>query len=382
MSCKEANMGDQPWLDRVRERLARRRLPPGYVQRFIEELADHLEDLKGEGMEANASSRLGEPEQLANAAVAAYRRRSFIGRRPLAAFLVFAVSPVIAQYVLFVVFATVLLTIRADHTLNWYENRWILTLTILACSTFLSILYDELATRLGIGRKWTLASCAVLGAFAMLLELGLGVPVMLPVQFAVPFAAGCWAARRKHNRSYPATTFLVFAMSPVASYMLLWFTLALAIATTTRSISLFLVLVYVVPTVMAIVLVCKLARRFSSARKWIFLSCMMLATLVAIPFMPLLLMYVVPTVVTSLLYCRLAERFGSGRKWMFVSCTVLATFAAMESFGLWINVSEDSAGFRIGLVACIVLAQFLVPLAIGWRFMRRRHDRRQLGLAS
>ena len=69
-------MGNQPWLDRVRERLARQALPPAYIRRFTEELSDHLEDLKEESMETDALSRLGEPGQLANAAVAAYRRRS------------------------------------------------------------------------------------------------------------------------------------------------------------------------------------------------------------------------------------------------------------------------------------------------------------------
>jgi hypothetical protein len=39
-------MDNQPWLDSVREQLARRRLPPSYVQRFTEELSDHLEDLR------------------------------------------------------------------------------------------------------------------------------------------------------------------------------------------------------------------------------------------------------------------------------------------------------------------------------------------------
>ena len=54
-------MESQPWLNRVRERLARQLLPPSYVQRFVEELSDHLEDVKEDGMDHNSSSRLGEP---------------------------------------------------------------------------------------------------------------------------------------------------------------------------------------------------------------------------------------------------------------------------------------------------------------------------------
>ena len=66
-------MDDQPWLDRVRQRLAKHVLPPNYVHRFLNELTDHLDDLKEENVEADAISRLGDPEEVAEAAVAAYR---------------------------------------------------------------------------------------------------------------------------------------------------------------------------------------------------------------------------------------------------------------------------------------------------------------------
>ena len=96
-------MESQPWINRVRERLVRQLLPPSYVQRFVEELSDHLEDVKEDGMDHNSSSRLGDPEQVADTAVAAYRRRSFLGRHPVAAFLVFGISPVVSLVVLFFV---------------------------------------------------------------------------------------------------------------------------------------------------------------------------------------------------------------------------------------------------------------------------------------
>ena len=71
-------MANQHWLDEVRTQLAHQALPPTYIKRFMEELSDHFQDLTEDTMstEANVSFRLGEPNQVAKAAVAAYRRRS------------------------------------------------------------------------------------------------------------------------------------------------------------------------------------------------------------------------------------------------------------------------------------------------------------------
>ena len=102
---KEANMANLPWLEEVQKRLYGHGLPPSYVRRFVAELMDHFQDLKEENMGADAVSRLGEPEAVAEAAVTAYRRRSFFARHPVLTFplplLVFAVSPVVSYALLF-----------------------------------------------------------------------------------------------------------------------------------------------------------------------------------------------------------------------------------------------------------------------------------------
>ncbi len=81
---------NQPWLDDLRRQLVRRNLPGKYVQRFIEEAADHLEDLTEETMEEadfDLNTVMGETRHVAEAAVATYRQRSFLGRHPAAALL-------------------------------------------------------------------------------------------------------------------------------------------------------------------------------------------------------------------------------------------------------------------------------------------------------
>lgn len=182
-------MVNLPWLDEVLRRLAKRGLPPNYVQRFAEELSDHLEDFKEENMntEADVYSRLGKPEQVANAAVVAYRRRSFLGRHPTVAFLVFGLSP-IASLVLLASFCMAGLWV-SDEASKWmgvdteqclrnlkrFEPvtsavmPYVLSLLIVVIPSILaSMLYCVLAGRLGIGRKWILVSCVVLAATALM----------------------------------------------------------------------------------------------------------------------------------------------------------------------------------------------------------------------
>ena len=180
-------MANQRWLDEVRERLARQALPPAYIRRFMEELSDHFHDITEEtmGTEANAWSRLGEPNEVAEAAVRAYRRRSFLGRHHAAAFLVFGVSPVVSQIVLFIVSvlgirAVVMIADRvgafSDHgkyvapsprAVDAISYAFDL-IFIVVPSILIGVLYCKLAKRSGIGKKWALISCTVLAAMAML----------------------------------------------------------------------------------------------------------------------------------------------------------------------------------------------------------------------
>ncbi len=334
-------MVNQAWLEEVQRRLTESNLPPTYIQRCIDELDDHLEDITEENMstDTNMSSRLGDPKQVAEAAIVAYRQRSFLGRHPTAAFLVFAISPVISQW--FVLIASKQLLAATVIGRHAFKDYWIASPFIVICSTFVSIFYSELAVWLGIGKKWALASYAVLGAIAMLYEFVVSlhtVTVMLLVQFAVPFAVGWWLAKQKYNHRYAATKFLVFAISPVALYSLV--------------------------TIVVLVLTMPIAQRllwgpgsFIDVR-FGFAACI------------LLLVSVGPTVVVSLLYCKLVRRLGIDWKWAWVACTVLAVYAATQSCRMAGHI------LPAGLTACVILAPFLVPLTIGSWVMRRMSAKR------
>jgi hypothetical protein len=239
-------MANQPWLDEVRTRLADQALPPTYIKRFVEELSDHLEDVTEEtmGPEIDAYSRLGEPKQVAEAAVVAYRRRSFLGRHPTAAFLVFGVSPVVSLLGLFILaYYSVYLFFIANDQLGGNINLrrfepaasvvmpYVLSLcTIAIPSVLASIFYCKLINRFGIGKKWILLSCVVLAVVAAIpccsvklsdlpgesaLMWGAWNPESLGqlsqsivwvcrplqlLQFLVPLATGWWFLRRNSDR--------------------------------------------------------------------------------------------------------------------------------------------------------------------------------------
>jgi hypothetical protein len=246
-------MANQPWLDEVRGQLAKHTLPPAYIGRFMEELSDHFHDITEETMstEANVASRLGEPNQVAEAAVTAYRRRSFLGRHPTAAFFVFVVSPIVSLVALVGLAFTVLsVSLVACEWIGFDIQHFLMGLTrfepaasltlpyVLSLVTVVipcilaSVLYCKLAKRVGIGRNWILVACVMLAATALMpicsvklsdmpgesaLRLGtwnpqsvLGLPHFLVVslckprqllQFVVPLAIGLWFMRRKRETS-------------------------------------------------------------------------------------------------------------------------------------------------------------------------------------
>jgi hypothetical protein len=229
-----------PWFDEVAERLIARHLPPGYVQRFVRELADHFEDLKEEtmGLEAEALTRLGEPRHVAAAAIKAYGRRNLLARHSALKFLVFAVSPILSLIVLAIAGLFVLLALARG--LGYVDSSgthvgdvvkallpYILTaMTIVIPAAVLTGLYFSLARRLGIGRRWMLASCLVLSVLAGLamcdvtlselpgqsrltygLGIGFGTADLLRMGKALaPLGLGLWLLRRSRPQELGVIT--------------------------------------------------------------------------------------------------------------------------------------------------------------------------------
>jgi hypothetical protein len=356
------------WFREVQQRLAKHGLPASYIARFVAELTDHFHDLTEETMstEAKVCSRLGEPAQVADAARAAYRRRSFVGRHPTAAFLVFAISPVVPQFGLGYVVAGILAVIlpRLIGAHGWGEDEigpvaaaaWcgIFSLMIVMCSILASILYCELARRLGFGKKWIFTSCTVLATLAVLWEYSLHESigfygVVLPMQFMVPLVVGWWFAQRKCGQSYPVTSFFVFAVSPFMLLILLCFAASLVLRGAITSFD--------------------FTRMINSEH------CGPVAW-AAWSYGFTLVLVVIPSIMASLVYCGLARRMRISNKWLLVSCAILAALAGVYS----VHVADGSGRPTalcddIGFYDLTQLVQFIMPLAIGWWFLRsKRHQ--------
>jgi hypothetical protein len=117
------------------------------------------------------------------------------------------------------------------------------------------------------------------------------------------------------------------------------------------------------------------------------------------PYVLSLLTIAVPSIVASIFYCKLGHRLGIGKKWILLACMVVAVFAAMPCCSVKLSDIPGESALRWGVlnphsithvsefiiwVFCrpLQLTQFLVPLAIGWWFMRRTRDQGRLQLAS
>lgn len=132
--------------------------------------------------ENDVSSRLGEPAAVADAAVYAFRRRTFLGRHPLAALLVFGLTPLPSLLLLLVLaFGCMYGFFSACEWLGLNLNvkrfdpaasivlPYVFSLTMVAIPAALaSLFYCKLIQRLGLSKRWLILACVVLAFLAIL----------------------------------------------------------------------------------------------------------------------------------------------------------------------------------------------------------------------
>ena len=229
-------MADRPWLSETEDRLIQRKLPPAYVQRLIDELRDHLEDIKEEtmDMEVSMNARLGEPEQVAEAVAVAHDEGSFMNRHPVVRFMIFAVSPLLMMLsvqcvVMMATFFSLFgLGVVGDGVPPLGSGSQVVLHYAIALfatvipSVLLCKAYVALANRLRVGRNWMFVCCTLVALLAGLtycqitfselpgeIEIGFGLGVFSVfqlVQMIIPIAFGWWLIRRLPRHCQLAST--------------------------------------------------------------------------------------------------------------------------------------------------------------------------------
>ncbi|MBN1589961.1 MAG: hypothetical protein JW888_10635 [Pirellulales bacterium] len=242
-------MENRPWLNSLRVELARQGLPARHIDRLMEELADHRSDFMEENemdtendcLEA-CETRLGRPEEVAEAAVANYRRARFVGRHPWLTFLVAPIPTVVltwtVSFLTILAFFYLLPSVLGDayNVEGKTADQWppVLLSAVWGLhyagkflpSAVVAVLFCYLARRSGRKLRWALLACGLVAVFSfgfnssLLLPetpgghgqytVGLGISPdtlrlewIYVVQFAVPLLIGLLFVLRNQWRRGP-----------------------------------------------------------------------------------------------------------------------------------------------------------------------------------
>jgi hypothetical protein len=223
-------MSGRLWLERFRHELVRRKLPRQEVARLVEELSDHFIDLTEETMSTDAQvlARMGDPIQIAEAAVGEFRRRQF-GRSRWARFATFVLLPVPLLFVVWagILTATVLVFSGIDALAGAPEegpheitpllvagSHALILGFVVGPPTLVALFFARLARRTTRRWLWGLSACLLValvtaaatssqtfseepGKSTLTLGLGIGAFHLAQLgQFLVPFSAGVLSLRR------------------------------------------------------------------------------------------------------------------------------------------------------------------------------------------
>lgn len=238
-------MQNTPWLEQYQQALCQRKLPSDYVNRLVSELADHGDDIAEEtGTSTDACNRLGEPDQLADAALHEFRQRSVLNRRPVLAFCTFFLLPLPSLLVLWFLSLTVwfiagesldslgldtIAGIRRDSATPLQVGLLLTALhliclfCILAPPAILVCFYARLARRTFHRTLWTVVPCLILALLTALathsithsdepgkstLMLGAAIgkfEIRQVLQFMIPLSVGLLMMRRREHAAIPVS---------------------------------------------------------------------------------------------------------------------------------------------------------------------------------
>jgi len=156
------------WRSQFERNLARHGLPSEYIRRLSGELDDHYQELSEAG-ESHPHERLGDTEDLANAAISAYQSQTFFGHRPVVGFVFGPV--VLALLAWLAYYASVLFVVWMGYASleNALQQRSVVTTLVLGGRIIPPILAGSLliwlARRSGRSLRWFALSIGLLALF-------------------------------------------------------------------------------------------------------------------------------------------------------------------------------------------------------------------------
>jgi hypothetical protein len=178
MPWKEVGMDARPWLEQLRDELARRNLPPLYRERLLSELADHITDSMEDPMSTDAQDlralvthQLGSPREVAASAAREYRKGHFCGRHPILSFMF---RPIVALPLLWaaslLVFGVSLKLLGVGGGEPTAEQLqlartvlpYVVSAMVVVPIALAAAIFCWLGQRAAVGWRWPLAACLLL----------------------------------------------------------------------------------------------------------------------------------------------------------------------------------------------------------------------------
>jgi hypothetical protein len=189
----ETNMENRQWLEAVEKELVRHGLPPWRVGRMVEELRDHLLDLKADLPATEdadlATQHLGRPADVARAAWENHVAATYMGRHPVIGFVLLPIPLTLLAWFAMVVLVVGLL--QFVDWLPWAEGGPMIALPVASiylmklvelCVCVLppalaAAVYGVWARQTARGWKWNLIACLLIAVVAGLFQSTLQFPV-------------------------------------------------------------------------------------------------------------------------------------------------------------------------------------------------------------
>jgi hypothetical protein len=204
-----------PWLEELREQVKQQGLPPQYVERLLQELSDHFQDIQGEkkGMDAEKvcipGTRMGEPGDLARFIGSEYRKQHLGQKHPVVMFAVMPVLLLLAIWAGLMLVAYIIDSVlgeAAGSVVDDFTKQLISYGVIWLPVALTTVVFCRATRHRRLNWRWSLLTAAILAIFpgltvsltpsTLLLGLFPAITLVTSIQVVLPLAICGWYSWR------------------------------------------------------------------------------------------------------------------------------------------------------------------------------------------